>query len=77
MTETLYLIVKPGRWNHPRIARVSKKSPRLTPGFSAALVKLVITLPDNVCIPRVPVAAIDITPEHLTPPPVTVAVEKA
>ena len=67
MTETLYLTLKPGKWNRPRIAKVSKKAPNLTPGTVAAIVKIVVTVPDNVTIPRIPVATVEIKPEHIAP----------
>lgn len=79
MTEELYLLIKPGKWNKPRIAGVSKKPPnprRFAPGTSAALVKLNVTLPDSVLIPRVPVATVEIKPEHIAAPTITATVQK-
>ncbi len=72
-TEHLYLLLKPKRqWKYgsPRIARIAKSrsSLRVQPG--EAIVHLQIELPDNILNP--PEVRVQIRPEHVAAPAVTV-----
>lgn len=73
MTETLYLVLERHRrgWRGIRISKIAKKRPTLPRPQEQALVRLSISLPDNVLEPRT--VHVDIKPEHIVTPTVTAA----
>lgn len=70
MIESLYLTIQRGRWNQPRIAAVSKRRPKLKNPSEQSLVRIDITVPDDVLNPRA--VKVVIGSEHLQAPLVTV-----
>lgn len=79
MIHSLYLVISrpTGRasWKGPRIELVKKKKPKLTRPHEQALVRLLIDIPDRAMEPRQ--IHVEIKPEHLAPPAITVAAEAA
>lgn len=77
MTESLYIIIERTRrgWRSVRISKVSKKRPVLKRPSEQALIKLEIAIPDNVLQPRV--VRVEVKPEHIAAPVVTVTSQPA
>lgn len=69
---TLYLVLEPAKrcWRGVRISSVSKKRPSLKRPSEQALVKLSVSIPDNVLQPRE--VSVEIKPEHIVAPVVSV-----
>jgi hypothetical protein len=74
MIESLYLVISrpQGRFKYrgPRIEKVSKRKPTLGRPSEQALVRLRVEIPDSVLEPRV--VQVEIKPEHIVQPVVTV-----
>jgi len=77
MTHSLYLILEPSRkrYRGPRIARISKTRPSLPRPSEQALVRLVLTIPDDVLQPRE--VRVEIKREHVVQPIISVSSEPA
>jgi hypothetical protein len=73
----LYLVLEPTRrgWRSVRISKVSKKKPRLPRPSEQAIVRLSVCIPDNVLQPRE--IKVEIKPEHIVAPVVTVSSQPA
>ncbi len=72
MTESLYLVLERSkyRWGGVRISSVTKRKPTLKRPSEQALVRLQVSIPDNVLQPRE--VKVEIKPEHLVQPTITV-----
>lgn len=77
MTLSLYLVIERQRVRYRglRIAKVSKRRPLLARPSEQALIKVGITIPDTVLEPRV--VYVEIKPEHIVAPTVTVSSQQA
>ena len=77
MTTTLYLVIQrgPRTWSGVRIVKVSRKRPTLQKPSEQALVRLMIDLPDRALEPRE--VRVEVKPEHITAPVITVRSEPA
>lgn len=76
MNVPLYLVLQrgPRQWSGIRIVKVSRKKPVMEKPSEQALVRLLINVPDNVLEPRE--VRVEVKPEHIVAPVVTVVSEK-
>jgi hypothetical protein len=74
---SLYLVIERSKhaWKGPRIARVSKNKPTLPRPTEQAIVKLSISLPEDVLKPRV--VYVEVKPEHIVAPEITASSQPA
>lgn len=73
ITSSLYLVLERSKpsWRGVRISSVTKRKPTLKRPLEQALVRLLISLPDDVLEPRV--VRVEINADHIVPPAITVS----
>lgn len=75
MKTALFLVLEPGKYGATKIVRISRRCPALKKPTEQAILKLNIDLPDHRQVFKPREVTVEIKPEHIATPKITVTPE--